>query len=304
MLLMNDGHNPSQVADEMDFCRQTVSEIRRSYLIFGPEGIDSRIPKLGRKYCAIGGRLRTILEIAQEEKSIDGHFWTEKALSRRCEISNPTMHRLLKRHEVILKNSLTIDKALSSSPPHPIGIAGFLKNSSLDAMAFWCNSSDSCTGAVSQMTSPALKVGNPQAFITKQLDQFEKSLQTLEKEVFSASKSDRHNHRDMLRLMDILKRKSHGRRDLSFVINTTDFHLIHKLMRYVEGHHLFHILFEMDDRKWFDHLRGKFELIDEWNKRKAAMQMENINGKLEKWKKGQLKELSIFVWMDSTSYSI
>lgn len=299
MLLLDDGHDLDKVAEKTSLCRQTVSEIRRTYLIFGPDGIVSCTPILGRRYCAVGGRLRTILEIAHEEKSIDGASWTEMTLSKRCEVSNPTLHRLLKRHGVILENTSTIEKALAPFALCPMGIAGFLGNTSIRAMAFWCTSGDGTIVPTTQTLSPTFNVGNTQAFLLRQSEQFNICLRNMEKEIFKVSKSDRHDHRDMLRFMDILDRKGRGRRDLSLIANTSDIELMHKLMRYVEGHHSFHLLIEDEEDRWIASLREKNDLIDGRNKRKVALQMENINVELEKWRNGPLRELGTFVWFDN-----
>ena len=293
ILKLADGHLVNEVAKVEGVCRQTVSKVRRYFLIFGLDGIERRAPRLGRKPTIKGDRANTVLQIALSEVPLRGFRWTGQQLAMRCELPHPTISRFLKRNEISLEDPRTIKDALEDAQFRILGIAGLFLSTSICIMALSCKPRNGPLVIAPISTTTGFKIGNASVFFSGESERLLRHLVEIQGEI-SRMKPKRTDYTDVLMFMDILNDKDHPQRETMLVSDSPDIIAASRLTRWMMSHPRFHFAASTGDERWISILRVYLNSVSEVDKRLIAFQLEHLNAKLGEWRRGPYMRLGVF----------
>ncbi len=293
ILRLADGRHVNEVAKEQRLSRQTVSKVRRQFLIFGLDGIERCAPRLGRKPTIKGGRADTVLQIALSEVPPKGCRWTGQQLATRCELPYQTVHRFLKRNRVSLGDPRTIREATKKPRAQVVGIAGLFLSSSICVMALSCRPRNS--PSIIAQTSTTMGFGSEitSALFSRESERLLAHLHGIHGMLLGMCQR-RTDYTDVLMFMDILNDRKHPQREVVLVTNPIDPFAAYRLSRWLLSHPSIHYANMPSDERWTSRLRAHLESVSEGDRRKVAYELEHLNMELDEWLDGPRKSLGVF----------
>jgi hypothetical protein len=296
LLRLDAGHELEDGIEDKPPCRQSDSEVRRTYRIFGTDGVKSNLPNLGRKPQITYGMFRAILRTALYEEPPDGDHWTSRELAEKYGVSNQSLRRMLRRYEIYLEDKAALRKALATSEIQPIGLAGLLGNYSTRALAFWCKQEEDKSGTRVTTNPASGNEGNTKGYLARQQEQLNSNLLRIEAKRLNGSRSNTHDNQDALKFASILEQTRDRHCGIALVVYSKDDDLIHELERYADIFPAFRLSHESSEKDWLENVQEKIVLTDSRNQRKIAYQLENINIAFDDWWQSRRRKLGTFVW--------
>lgn len=292
ILELAEGWLITQAAEELELCRQTVSEVRRNFLIFGLDGISNHTPRLGRKPSIIGIKADAVMRIASNEAPLNGHRWTTQQLARRCEMPPATLGRFLYRRGISLDDPRTLNGTTNGARARILSVAGLFLSPSISVMAFRCASRGAAT-----TDSPSVVTRSPgrniAAMFSRETERILGQIEEIQRGLLRM-KSKRTDLKDILMFMHILDKRTNGHREVLLITNATDLIADFRLARWLEGHPRFHHITTPSREPWVGELRELLGSVREQDRRAIGLQLENINTRLREWREGPCRNLGVF----------
>ena len=287
------GKTITQLAEELDICRQTVSEVGRRFVIFRLEGINKNAPRLGRKPAIMGEKANEVLYIPLFERPDNATHWTYRRLAKRCDRSPSTTHRFLKKKGVALDNLRTIHDAIDEANPNILDVAGLFLSPSVLVMAFGCEARDGTTLPGGLTSTTIIPMENIAAFFSRQSEALLRQLEVFQEELLRV-KSKSSNPIDLMIFLDILSKRRDRRKTIGLIVDTLEFDMNEKMVRWLGSHPRFHINIAMEPSQWSSTLRESLGFVRGRDKRIIALQLENLAVSLTEWRSGPQWNLGEF----------
>lgn len=287
------GKTITHVAEELEICRQTVSEVGRRFVIFRLEGINKNAPRLGRRSTIYGEKANEVLYIPLFERPDDATHWTYQRLADRCNLPLSTTYRFLKRRGVALEDSRTIYDAIDESNLKILDVAGLFLSPSASVMAFWCEARDKSAHESSPTRISIGPTDSISTFYSREKDALLRQVEEVQEGLFW-TKRRASDSIDFLIFLNILD-KSIGRRNkITLIVDTMEMHKGEKVLRWLERHPRFHIVAPLTIDKWSGMIGEYLSSVSERNKKMIALQLEHLVSHLTEWRDGQYRDIGVF----------
>ena len=288
-----DGSTISQMAEELDISRQTVSSIGRRFAIFRLDGINVNTPRLGRKLSIIGEAANEVLLVPLVERPADATQWTIRQLAKRCDLSPSTTHRFLKKKGVALDDLRTIHNAIDEANPNILDVAGLFLSPSVSVMVFGCESMYGTALAGGLTSTTIFPMENIPVFFSRESEGLLGQLEVLQEELLWV-KSQSSNLIDLMLFLEILSKKRDRRKEIILIADTLEFDNSGIMLRWLESHPRFHLKIALEPSQWSGTLRECIGSVRGRDKMIIALQLENLAVRLTEWRNGPQWNLGEF----------
>lgn len=269
------GKSFTQVAEELDVCRQTVSKVYHRYIIFGPDGIRTDALRLGRKPTINREKAKELLCLPLYAIPPNNNHWTLHDLSDECDLPTSTIYNLMKLKGVSLEDKKTIHKAIDVSDLDILEIDGFFISPGVSVIVFSCHAKSGMAQAIGVRKSTFYNMGNVQVFFSRTIERFLSVVDVLFNENLSWKPKSIY-HEDFLLFLKLIDESIEQGRQLLLITTNLEMVMGERIVFWLDRHTRFQIIDLLGFDQWVERVRYRLETVSEWNRKKIAVQFENL----------------------------
>jgi hypothetical protein len=201
--------------------------------------------------------------------------WTVNSLADEWNLPFSSTYNVMKLYDVSLDDTKTLHNAIEVSNLDILEIDGFFTSPGVSVIVLSCRAMDGPAQSIGNNRSTFCNVGKVQVFFSLTIERFLSAVEVFFNENLSKNPLSIYQE-DFLLFLKLINESIKDGTELLLITTNLEMVMGERIVLWLERHPRVQIIDLLGFRTWAELLRNHLETVSTWNRKKIALQFENL----------------------------